>query len=64
MAGMLVKGPFVHNNTEAEALACRRAVEFSIEAGFSRLIIKGDNPLVMNAISCSAEKNSLLAHIF
>jgi len=48
---MSVKGPLVHNNAEAEALACRKAVEFSIEASFSRLVIEGDNTLVMNAIS-------------
>ena len=64
MAGMSVKGPFVHNSAKAKALVCRRAVEFSIEASFSRLVIEGDNALVMNAISCSVENNSLLGHIF
>ena len=64
MVGMSVKGPFVHNSVEAKELACRRAVEFSIEAGFSRLVIERDNGLVMNAISCSVEKKSLLGHIF
>ena len=60
MAGMSVKGPFVHNSAEVEALACRKAVKFSIEAGFSRLVIEGDNATMMNAISCSADNNSLL----
>ncbi|XP_050248584.1 uncharacterized protein LOC126695819 [Quercus robur] len=64
MARMSVKGPFVDNSAEAKAVACRSVVEFSIEAGFSRLVIEGDNTLVMNAISCSAENNSLLGHIF
>ena len=64
MAGMLVKGPLVNNSAEVEALACRRAVEFSIEASFSRLVIEGDNALVINAISCFAENNSLLGHSF
>ena len=64
MARMSVKGPLVHNSIEAEALVCRRVVQFSIEAGFSRLVIEGDNALVMNAISCSTENNSLLGHIF
>ncbi|XP_075665489.1 uncharacterized protein LOC142635170 [Castanea sativa] len=64
MARMSVKGPLVHNSAEAEVLACRRAIQFSIEAGFSRLVIEGDNALVMHVISCSAEKNSLLGHIF
>ena len=64
MAGMSVKGPFVHNSAEVEALACRKAVKFSIEASFSRLVIEGDNAMVMNAISCSADNNSLLGRIF
>ena len=62
-ARMSVKGPWVHNSAKAEVLTCRRAVQFSIEAG-SRLVIKGDNALVMNAISCSTKNNSLLGHIF
>ena len=64
MAGMSVKGPLALNSAKAEALARRRAVQFANEAGFSSLVIEGDNALVMNAISCSAEKNSLLGHIF
>ena len=64
MAGMSVKGPFAHNSAKAKALACRKAVKFSIEAGFSRLVIEGDNATMMNAISCSADNNSLLGHIF
>ena len=64
LAGMSVKGPLAFNSAEAKALVCKRAVQFAIEASFSSLVIKGDNALVMNAISCSAEKNSLLGHIF
>ena len=64
MVGMSVKGPLALNSAEAKALACRRAVQFAIEVGFSSLVIEGDNALVMNAISCSAENNSLLGHIF
>ena len=64
MAGMSVKGPLALNSAKAEALARRRAVQFANEAGFSSLVIEGDNALVMNAISCSAENNSLLGHIF
>lgn len=64
MAGMFVKGPSIYNSVEAEALACRKAVELSIEAGFSRLVIEGDNAMVMNAVSSTADNNSLLGHIF
>ena len=40
MAGMSVKGPYVNSSEEAEVLACRKAVEFSREVGFSRVILK------------------------
>ena len=43
MAGMSVKGPYVRNSEEAEALVCRKAVIFAMEAGFSELVVKGDN---------------------
>lgn len=32
MAGMSAKGPYVRNSEEAEALACRQAVVFALEA--------------------------------
>ena len=63
MARMSAKGDHVHNREEAEALACRKVVEFSMEAGFSNLVIEGDNSNVMRAISSSAANNSLLGHI-
>ena len=51
MARMSAKGDHVHNKEDAEALACRKAVEFSMEAGFSNLVIEGDNSNVMRARS-------------
>ena len=63
MARMSAKGDHVHNREEAEAFACRKVVEFSMEAGFSNLVIEGDNSNVMRAISSSAANNSLLGHI-
>ena len=53
----------MHNSEEAEALACQKVVEFSMEAGFSNLVIKGDNSNVMRAISSFAANNSQLGHI-
>ena len=64
MAGMSVKGPEVKSSEEAEVLACRRAVEFSREVGFSRMIIEGDCLKVMRALSVSTENSSLLGHIY
>ena len=63
MARMSAKGDHVHNKKEAEALACRKVVKFSMEAGFSNLVIEGDNSNVMRAISSFAANNSLLGHI-
>ena len=64
MAGMSVKGPDVNSSEEAEVLACRRAVEFSREVGFSRVIIEGDCLNVMRALFVSTENSSLLGHIY
>lgn len=63
MAAMSVKGPPVTNCEEVEALACRKALEFSIDADFSELIIEGDNANVMRAISSLPPNHSLLGHI-
>ena len=63
MAAMSAKGEYVHNSDEAEVLACRKALEFAMEAGFSNLIIKGDNSNVMRALSASAINNSLYGHV-
>lgn len=60
---MSAKGDHVHNSEEVEALACQKAVEFSMEAGFSSLVIEGDNSNVMRAISSSAANSYLLGHI-
>ena len=64
MAGMSVKGPDVNSSEEAEVLACPRAVEFSREVGFSRVIIEGDCLNVMRALFVSTENSSLLGHIY
>lgn len=66
MAGMSAKGPFVSNSEEVEALACQKAIEFFMEAGFSELVIEGDSLNVMRAISTSTStaNNSLLGHIY
>ena len=64
MVSMSVTGPYVNSSKEAEVLACRRAVEFSREVGFSRVIIEGDCLNVMRALSVSIENSSLLGHIY
>ena len=63
MATMTACGSAVQTSEEAELLACRRALEFAVDAGFYRLIIEGDNSNVTHAISSSAENNSLLGNV-
>ena len=45
MATMSSKGPAVMDSEEAEILACRRALEFAIDAGFADLVVEGDCPV-------------------
>ena len=51
MAGMSAIRPKVDTSEEAELLACRCSIEFATDAGFTRLVIEGDNSNVMQAIS-------------
>ena len=48
---MAAKGPKVFCSEEVELLACRKAIEFAMDVGFSKLVIKGDNSSAMKAIS-------------
>ena len=43
MAGMSAIGLKVDTSEKAELLACRRSIEFVVDAGFTRLVIEGDN---------------------
>lgn len=63
MAAILARGPPVVDSEEAEVLACRRAVEFFMEAGFREIIIEGDNVNVMKTIMSSKVNYSRLGHI-
>ena len=64
MAAISVKRPLLNNSEEADILACRKALEFSIDAGFSELVIEGDNANVMRAISSLSPNFSLLGNVF
>ena len=63
MGGMTASGPKVSTSDEVEMLACRRALEFAMDAGFSRLIIEGDNVNVIQAISSPLVNYSLLGKV-
>ncbi|XP_075674966.1 uncharacterized protein LOC142644186 [Castanea sativa] len=43
MVALSTIGPPISSSEEAETLACRKAVEFAVDAGFSELIIKGNS---------------------
>ena len=47
MAAIAVRGGVVHGSEEVEVMACRKALEFSIDAGFTEIILEGDNAMVM-----------------
>lgn len=61
---MSVKGPYVNNSEEAEVSACKKAIEFSVEAGFSELVVEDDNTNVVRAISSPLANKSLLGYIY
>ena len=63
MASLSTKGPPVACSEEAEILACRRAVEFALECGFTELVIEGDNQAIMTALSSRRGLVSRLGHI-
>lgn len=54
----------MNNSEEAEVLACQKAIEFSIKASFSDLMIEGDNANVMRAISSLLANKSLSGHVY
>ena len=55
MAAMTTNGSKVSTSDEVELFACQRAIEFAVDAGFSRLIIEGDSSNVIQAISSPLE---------
>jgi len=63
MDAMTASGPKVSTSDEAEMLACRRTIEFVVDAGFSMLIVEGDNINVIQAISSSLENHSLVGNV-
>ena len=64
MAALSARGATVNDSEEAEAIACWSALEFAIDAGFSELIIEGDNATVMSAVSSSSPNWSRLGVIY
>ena len=63
MAALSAKDPLVTGSEEVEIFACRRAVEFAVECGFSELVLEGDNQALMDALSTRKRLSSWLGHI-
>lgn len=63
MVALLSKGPTITDSEEAEVLVSRKALEFAIEAGFSDLVIEGDNTIVMKAIHSPQWNMSRLGNV-
>ncbi|XP_030923859.1 uncharacterized protein LOC115950759 [Quercus lobata] len=64
MAALSSRGLAVLDSEEAEVLACRRALEFAIEVGFSDLIVEGDNANAMRSIVSTQDDWSRLGILF
>ena len=64
MAVLSAKCPPVANSEEAEILACRKALEFAVEAGFQDVVVEGDNATVMNGLTAVKPVNSWLGYIY
>ena len=51
MAAISAKGGAVRDNEEVEVLACCKALEFVIDAGFMEVILEGDNARVLKTVA-------------
>ena len=63
MGAKSAKGPRVTDSLEAEALACRTALEFAVDIGLSDIVIEGDCVQVINAIKADKGNLSRLGHV-
>ena len=64
MAAFAAKGGAVRDSEEVEVMACCKALEFPIDAGFVEIILKGDSALVMQTVSQAQPNLSLLGLIY
>ncbi|XP_050241207.1 uncharacterized protein LOC126690119 [Quercus robur] len=64
MTALSARGAVVINSEEAEAMACRKALEFAIDAGFSELVVEGDNSVVLSSVSSTNPDWSCLGVIY
>ena len=64
MVALSAKGSPIMDSEEAEGMACRKTMEFVVDAGFIEIILEGDNVNVMKAISSHSVNLSQLGLIY
>ena len=64
MASLSARGPYVASNEEGEVLACRKALEFAIDSGFTKIVLEGDNAKVMKLLMSPQVNRPRLGHIY
>ncbi|KAL0015370.1 hypothetical protein SO802_002439 [Lithocarpus litseifolius] len=64
MAAVSARVLSVQNSEEAEALACRKAVEVAMDFGFRDVTLEGDNISVMNSISSAGINRARLGFVY
>ena len=64
IAALAVKGGVVRDSEEVEVMACCKALEFAIDAGFMEIILEGDRALVMQTVSQAQQNLSGLGLIY
>ncbi|XP_075675044.1 uncharacterized protein LOC142644283 [Castanea sativa] len=63
MATMTAKGLALQCSKEAKLLACRKAMEFATDTGFTTLIVEGDSVNATRSIASTKDNQSALGHI-
>ena len=64
MVAIAVRGGAVRDSEEVEVMACCKALEFAIDAGFTEIILGGDNAMVLKMISQAQPDLSRLGLIY
>lgn len=64
MVALSAKGAILDDSEEVEVFACRKALEFAVDTGFSDLIIEGGNVIVMQTISSTLPNLSWLGLVY
>ena len=64
MAALLTRGDAVGDSEEVEVMACRKSHELIVDAGFTKVILEGDNAMVLKTISQAQPNFSRLRLIY